>query len=62
MQTMLFYAHSGLRYLVLLAGVIALAVLLLGYLKRRPYAGASRGVAAAFMGLLHSSSSASCWW
>jgi heme A synthase len=50
---MLFHAHSGLRYLVLLAGVIASVVLLLGYLKRRPYKGASRIASSAFMGLLH---------
>lgn len=53
MQNMLFHAHSGLRYLVLLAGVVALVVLLLGFMQRRPYKGLSRGAASAFMGLLH---------
>lgn len=53
MQNMLFHAHSGLRYLVLLAGVLAFVVLLIGFVKRGPYKGVSRGIASAFMGLLH---------
>lgn len=52
-MTILFHAHSGLRYLVLLAGVAAIVVLLMGYVRGRAYAGPSRGLTAAFTGLLH---------
>lgn len=52
-MNILFHAHSGLRYLVLLAGVAAIVVLLMGYLRGRAYAGPSRGLTAAFTGLLH---------
>ena len=49
----LFHAHSGLRYLVLLAAVAAIVVLALGYARGRAYTGPSRAVTAAFTGLLH---------
>jgi heme A synthase len=52
-MNILFHAHSGLRYLVLLAGVAAIVTLALGYARGRAYAGPSRGVTAAFTGLLH---------
>jgi hypothetical protein len=52
MGNMLFYAHSGLRFLVLLAAVIAIAVLLWGWSARRPFAGQSRAVTAVFNGAL----------
>lgn len=52
MPTALLYAHSGLRYLVLLAGVIALAYSLFAVVTRRPYDRGVRGTAAAFSGLL----------
>jgi hypothetical protein len=52
MANVLFQAHSGLRFLVLLAGVIAAAVLLWGWSSRRPYAGQSRAVTAVFTGAL----------
>jgi heme A synthase len=52
MGNMLFYAHSGLRFLVLLAAVIAIAVLLWGWSARRPFAGQSRAVTAVFTGVL----------
>jgi hypothetical protein len=52
MSNMLFYAHSGLRFLVLLAAVIAIAVLLWGWSARRPFAGQSRAVTAVFTGVL----------
>lgn len=52
MANMLFYAHSGLRFLVLLAAAIAIAVLLWGWSARRPFAGQSRAVAAVFTGVL----------
>lgn len=34
---MFFYAHSGVRYLVLLAGLLAFAYALYGAVTRRPY-------------------------
>ncbi len=52
MENMLFYAHSGLRFLVLLAGAIAAAVLLWGWRSGRPFAGQSRAVTAVFTGSL----------
>ena len=48
----LFHAHSGLRYLVLLAAVVALVVQALGVFGRRPYERPSRISMAAFTGLL----------
>lgn len=51
-MTMLFQAHSGLRYLVLLAGVIALLWFLVGWLRRRPYGPPAPAALAAFLGLL----------
>lgn len=50
-MTFLFHAHSGFRYLVLLAGVIALLVFAYGVITKRPI-GAARGLNAAFVGLL----------
>lgn len=52
MENMLFYAHSGLRFLVLFAGVIAAAVLLWGWRSGRPFAGQSRAATAVFTGTL----------
>lgn len=52
-MTGLYYAHSGLRYLVLLAGAAALVVFALGYFGRRPYGRGARITGAAFTGLLH---------
>ena len=52
MANMLFYAHSGLRFLVLLSAVMAIAVLLWGWNSRRPYAGQSRAIVAVFTGVL----------
>jgi hypothetical protein len=52
MANMLFYAHSGLRFLVLLAALIAIAVLLWGWSARRSFAGQSRAVTAVFTGVL----------
>ena len=48
----LFHAHSGLRFLVLLAAVVALLVTALGTLGRQPYARPARIAMAAFTGLL----------
>ena len=48
----IFHAHSGLRFLVLLAAVVALVVQASGAFGRRPYGRASRISMAAFTGLL----------
>lgn len=53
MLTGLLHAHSGLRYLVLLAGLAALLYSLFVVLTRRPYDRGVRITAAAFTGLLH---------
>jgi hypothetical protein len=48
----IFHAHSGLRYLVLIAAVVALVVLAMGAFGRKPFGNASRISLAAFTGLL----------
>lgn len=50
---MLFAAHSGLRYLVLLAGLFVVLYALAGIFGRREYSTAMARLAAAFTGLLH---------
>ena len=50
---MLFAAHSGLRYLVLLAGVLLVLYALAGLLGRRKYSTRVARLAAVFAGLLH---------
>lgn len=50
---MLFQAHSGIRYLVLLLGVLALAWALFGLVTRRPYDRGMRVLASSFAGILH---------
>ena len=50
---MLFYAHSGVRYLVLLAGALALGYAVFGAVTRRPYDRPMLGLASAFAGLVH---------
>jgi len=52
-MNMIYYAHSGLRFLVLLLALVALVVLARGLMGRRPYDGAARGVMSAFVGSLH---------
>lgn len=49
---MLFYAHSGLRYLVLLAGLVAILYAAWGAATRRPYGKPMRMLAAAYNGVL----------
>ena len=51
-MTGLFYAHSGVRYLVLLAGFVALAFYLHARATNRPIDRPSRIVGAAYTGLL----------
>lgn len=48
----LFHAHSGLRYLVLLAGAVAALWLLASWFARRPYRGPGRILVAVFLGVL----------
>ena len=50
---MLFYAHSGVRYLVLLAGVAALGYAIYGAATGRPYDRMMLRLASAFAGLVH---------
>lgn len=49
----LFHAHSGLRFLVLLAGVVNLVLLGAALVQKRPYGKPHRAAGAAFAGLLH---------
>lgn len=48
----LFYAHSGLRYLVLLAAVVAIVYHAYGLFARRPVDRVARVTGSAFVGLL----------
>jgi len=50
---MLLEAHSGVRYLILLAGLSVALYALYGIVARRPYNETVRKMAAAFAGLLH---------
>lgn len=50
---MLLEAHSGIRYLILLAGLSVALYALYGMVARRPYDETVRKLAAAFAGLLH---------
>ena len=50
-MNILYHAHSGLRYLVLLVGIVAALLFAYGLVTRRPV-GAARGLTAAFTGLL----------
>ena len=51
-SNILFHAHSGLRYLVLLVGVIAFLYTLVAALRGRPWNSTSRGLVLGFTGLL----------
>ena len=50
---MLFAAHSGLRFLVLLAGLFMVLYALVGHFGKREYSAAMARLAVAFTGLLH---------
>jgi hypothetical protein len=50
---MFFYAHSGLRYLVLLVGVLAIAYFAVGLVTKRPFDTGGRILGASFVGLMH---------
>lgn len=49
---MLFHAHSGLRYLVLLAGIAAIAYAVYGVATKRPYDKTMRILAAGYTGMV----------
>ena len=49
---MIFYAHSGLRYLVLLAGVAALVYLAAGLARGKPFDKAAGALTGAYVGLM----------
>ena len=51
-MNILFMAHSGLRYLILLVAAIAVVKFALGWLKGSEFKGMDRGLAAAFSGLM----------
>lgn len=51
-MTMIFYLHSGTRYLVLLAAVAALAYLLFGLATRRDFDKLAGALTGAYVGLL----------
>lgn len=50
---MLFQAHSGIRYLVLVAGLFALAYAAFGLVTGRSYDRGMKILASSFVGLLH---------
>jgi hypothetical protein len=49
----LYYAHSGLRYLILVVGIIVVVYSLSAVLGKRPHDRRLAGLAAAFAGLIH---------
>ena len=51
-STILFHAHSGLRYLVLLAGLLAFGYTLIAALRSRPWDRTGRVLLSAFVGAL----------
>ncbi len=51
-MNILFYAHSGLRYLVLLVGFVALAFFAFGLATKRPAGKDVRILGAAYVGLM----------
>lgn len=52
-MTGLFHAHSGLRFLVLLLGVVNIAVLGIGLAQKKPFAKIHRILGASYAGCLH---------
>ncbi len=52
-MNIVYYAHSGLRYLVLLSALVALVVLARGLSGRRPFDGAARTSTAIYTGAVH---------
>jgi hypothetical protein len=52
-MNVLYMAHSGLRYLVLLAGFLALGVFLVGQLRGQAFGRLHRVLGTSYAGLLH---------
>lgn len=52
MTPIVFYAHSGIRYVVLAAAIAALAYLLYGMATGRPFDKAANALSAAYVGLM----------
>ncbi len=52
MMPIVFYTHSGLRYLVLLAAIAAVVYLLVGTLRHGPFDKLAKILTGAFVGLL----------
>jgi heme A synthase len=52
-MNMVYYAHSGLRYLVLLSGIAAIVILARGLSGKRPYDRPARISTAVYTGSLH---------
>lgn len=52
MNEILFHAHSGLRYLVLLAGALALGYATFGFATKRPFDRMGRILVSAFTGIV----------
>ena len=50
---MLFAAHSGLRFLVLVGGLFVVLYAAIGFFGKREYSGAMARLASVFAGLLH---------
>jgi hypothetical protein len=53
MMNGLFYAHSGLRYLILLMGVVCFIIFTLGLVQKRAFGKGDRIVGTIYAGLLH---------
>lgn len=51
-SNILFHAHSGLRYLVLLAGILSFGYSLVASLRNRPWDRAGRILLSAFVGVM----------
>lgn len=49
----LFHAHSGLRYVILLVGVVALVVYAMGLSQKKEFTKGARIIGASFAGMLH---------
>lgn len=49
----LFHAHSGIRYLLLLAGVVAVIACAVGHAQRKPLTKLARISCSVFIGLMH---------
>ena len=49
----LFHAHSGLRYLILLVGLVALVVFAMGFTQKKDFTKGARMLGASFAGLVH---------